>query len=551
MLARRGSTYHFRRSVPHRLRMVIGRSEWWASLGTSRATAARARAALLYARVERIFDVADEIIKLQAEIIENQAAIADIERNNAEARAKLAEMRSLMAEAEAWTAITTRLEQIPVAGLSEAAGRARDASHRQSGRLAEAREQQQQTEAMIERIATAARAAPPLPQATPPTPAAPLASKLVEPHLERRARIDNTLTQVIGQERKTIRLFIEACGDRPVSNYTRADTTLFIDRLRQMPASYGRTPADAELTIEQLIARAERQNAARLTDKTVKRHLSALSSFLRYAVDHGHLGASAHTDLISGHRFRTATGAREQRDAWTSEDLQALFTSPIWTGCQGPMRRADPGPHIIRDGRFWLPLLALFHGARVEELADLRRRDVVNDGHIWALKIREWVEQDRGDDGTVTEQRRRLKTKNARRTIPLHPELARLGFLRHIETTALTPDDPLFPDLERQGADGKRGPRLTRWFVHYRRTIGIYRHGVGMHGFRHTAITRLTDQIMTEQQRRHRDYLMGHAASGSEGSTRYDKGPGLAAMAETLALLRYPELDLSHLYIAP
>jgi hypothetical protein len=42
--------------------------------------------------------------------------------------------------------------------------------------------------------------------------------------------------------------------------------------------------------------------------------------------------------------------------------------------------------------------------------------------------------------------------------------------------------------------------------------------------------------------------MMGHARSGGEGRERYDKGPGLKAAAETLALLRYPEVDLSHLY---
>ena len=143
---------------------------------------------------------------------------------------------------------------------------------------------------------------------------------------------------------------------------------------------------------------------------------------------------------------------------------------------------------------------------------------------------------------------RRLKTENATRVLPLHPELARFGFLEYVASTAPAPDDPLFPDLRPQGKDRKRGPRITRWFVEYRRAIGLFRPGVSMHAFRHVAITRLTDVIETEQQRRNRDRMMGHAASGGEGDIRYDKGPGLRAMADTLALLAYPELDLSHLY---
>lgn len=49
---------------------------------------------------------------------------------------------------------------------------------------------------------------------------------------------------------------------------------------------------------------------------------------------------------------------------------------------------------------------------------------------------------------------------------------------------------------------------------------------------------------------RHVEFMFGHAGGGGEGRARYDKGPGLKAAAETLALLRYPEVDLSHLYIA-
>ena len=102
----------------------------------------------------------------------------------------------------------------------------------------------------------------------------------------------------------------------------------------------------------------------------------------------------------------------------------------------------------------------------------------------------------------------------------------------------------LFPDIAPQGKDGKRGPRITRWFSEYRKAIGIFRPGVGMHAFRHTANTRLRDAMRNRQDERIINYMLGHSAGGGEGELRYDKGPGLKAAAEVLALLRYPELDL-------
>ena len=124
-----------------------------------------------------------------------------------------------------------------------------------------------------------------------------------------------------------------------------------------------------------------------------------------------------------------------------------------------------------------------------------------------------------------------------------------MGFLEYVQQQLS--DGPLFPDLAPQGADGKRGPRITRWFGRYRQTIKVYREGVGMHAFRHTANTRLRDVAKDAQQSRHISYMLAHSQNGGEGSERYDKGPGLKAAAETLALLTYPEMDLSHLYVAP
>jgi integrase len=384
----------------------------------------------------------------------------------------------------------------------------------------------------------------PLAPSAPPPPAptsAPMASSLVEPYFKRRETLDRSLHQVMNQDRATLRRFLEACGDRPVDAYGRGDVTGFLDTMRRLPNTYGKSPRDKDRSLLEIIAEGEEKGLPKLMDRTVKRHLSALSQFFQYALDNGHLTNAQRIELVEDHRFRENKGAREQRDAWTSQELVQLFSSPVWTGCLSDHRRAEPGSMIIRDSKFWLPLLALFHGARLEELADLYGRDVFKEDDTWALRM---VETEDGD-GT---KRRRLKTAAATRIVPLHPEMIRLGFLAYVQQTAPRPDDPLFPDLEPQGKDGKRGPRFTRWFNHYRQAVGLYREGVAMHAFRHTVRTRLGDVAHAERER-HVDFILGHGRGGSEGRTRYDKGPGLKAAAETLALLTYPEVDLGRLYV--
>ncbi|MFL5288031.1 MAG: DUF6538 domain-containing protein, partial [Rhodopila sp.] len=62
---------------------------------------------------------------------------------------------------------------------------------------------------------------------------------------------------VLNQDLGTVRRFAEVCGDRLVDSYDRGDVTKFLGRMRRMPALYGRSPEDKELTVDQLIARAD------------------------------------------------------------------------------------------------------------------------------------------------------------------------------------------------------------------------------------------------------------------------------------------------------
>lgn len=252
--------------------------------------------------------------------------------------------------------------------------------------------------------------------------------------------------------------------------------------------------------------------------------------------------------MFKRHRFAAAEGARDQREPWPDADLKALFDSPVFRRC-GPRHHTRPGPHIVRDWRFWLPLMELFQGARLEELADLYRHDIKDDGDTPYLDIRAHHERKDG-------HKRRLKTTPSERKVPVHPEVLRMGFLAYVERVAPNPGDPLFPELSPQGRDGRRGPRFTRWFGYYRRGIGLYREGMAGHALRHNANTGLRNAITNEQQRRHVNYMFGWGGGGAgkdnggEGERRYDQGPPPRESVATLALLRYPELDFSHLYVA-
>src|SRR3546814_10999700 len=92
-----------------------------------------------------------------------------------------------------------------------------------------------------------------------------------------------------------------------------------------------------------------------------------------------------------------------------SSDLQAIFSEPPWSP-RDATGAGDPA-------HYWGPLIALYHGLRRGEIAQLAPQDVKEIEKVWVMRVR----------GA------RLKTVNAHRTIPVHHDLQRLRFLRVVE----------------------------------------------------------------------------------------------------------------------
>jgi hypothetical protein len=137
-----------------------------------------------------------------------------------------------------------------------------------------------------------------------------------------------------------------------------------------------------------------------------------VSRFFAFLVETGRLPKTA-DNPGRGFTFNTKSVARKQRDMWTGEELTKLFASPVWTGCNSYFR-ARPGEEIIRDARFWLPLLGLYHGNHLEEFAQLRREDVALADGVPYLRV---TDEDGPAGGTsrASTSRHRRNERAARR----------------------------------------------------------------------------------------------------------------------------------------
>lgn len=189
--------------------------------------------------------------------------------------------------------------------------------------------------------------------------------------------------------------------------------------------------------------------------------LSALFAFAR-------ANALVSVDVLRDIRLELENDSEERKD-WSTDALNALFATPVWTSGDRP--RAAGG-----EAAWWLPVLSLLHGNRLSEFAQLRVSDVIREGKYIGLKI-----TDDGDE-------QHIKNEGSARTVPLHP-LIRDDFERFLEWHDRTHGtEQLFP-LLKPDTMKRSGGRYSTWFTKYRKEHGIYVRRQDAHSFRGTHIT--------------------------------------------------------------
>src|SRR5262249_41100229 len=151
-------------------------------------------------------------------------------------------------------------------------------------------------------------------------------------------------------------------------------------------------------------------------------------------------------------------------------------------------------------------------------------------------------------DGSKCEKR--LKTKQSKRDVPIHPELVRIGFLDFVATRQKDCSSPrLFPEL-RAGKTGYFSNPFSKWFGRFVETVLSRSTDATFHSFRHqfrdaTRAARLSVESVAR--------LAGwETGDPNQHRQVFEYGGGeelLRVLAEDIARVEYPGLSLSHLYM--
>lgn len=327
--------------------------------------------------------------------------------------------------------------------------------------------------------------------------------------------------------RTYFKMLVSFLDDKPMADINHHDLDRFKLELRKYPL----TKTDvSNLAFREVIAKFERDapGYSRLSDTTIYgywRHFNMVWTFA-----HGRRMVPFNPVPVVMPK-KPSAGIRVK--PYDAADIAAIFATPLFHGAAKMLdakgRRygycATPGDVLVKDAHYWLPIFALWHGVRLEEIGGARVSELVKIGHRWAF---DWTN-------------RELKNESSARFVPIHRKLIELGFIDYIQSQPK--HGFVFPELPHDPADEEGGTRqFSKWWGHWCAANAEVK-GEGFdearvkvfHSFRHS-FKRQARGVIQESIS---DILSGHKGIASEGR-KYGYGAEFDVLVEAIDKIDYP-----------
>ncbi|WP_434580465.1 site-specific integrase [Pseudomonas sp. Z5-35] len=291
-------------------------------------------------------------------------------------------------------------------------------------------------------------------------------------------RREGVTVKSLDDKRAVAVLLTRIIGDMPIDQITRKDAHLFRETALRLPPRLNQLP-------DQPLAQSIAEATTTISVTTFNNYVKNLTTFFSYAVREGYCNRNP----FEGLRVRQRRKVSEERSAFSADDLKLLFS------------RVTYAPeHGRKPNQYWLPLLGLYTGARLNELCQLYADDVVIIDGIPCLHIR------------ATRPDQKLKTASSERLVPIHSKLLALGFLAYVDKIRGAGGERVFPELTCHRKHGYSAAP-SKWFTRVREQLGFRDDAVrkDFHSFRHTLADHLKQKGVSEALV---GGLLGHQTGG-------------------------------------
>lgn len=212
--------------------------------------------------------------------------------------------------------------------------------------------------------------------------------------------------------------FISIVGDKPIEQIDFDDVALFLEEVSKHKVGNLNRPISKE---------------------TLQSYKSAVSSVLRFAISRRwRSGPNPTSDIdLTAYTYTNTTETIVKCRRFEESELIKLFSLPRFQGCKCATKIDVSGDHLLNNSKFWVPVVALYTGARTAELGALRLDEikmepvphiVINDNEYGKIK---------GD-----------QSKDNSREIPILDVLFDLGFREYLDELAARGETRVFPDWQ-------------------------------------------------------------------------------------------------------
>ena len=367
-------------------------------------------------------------------------------------------------------------------------------------------------------------------------------SEIVEAYNQTPSR-DNTSKATKERVASKMNLLADMIGkDKVIRQITADDLQELVYTIPFIPSRFGNGKT-ANKTIQQAIKMAKvDETLPCLSVKTQNDYIQTLSSVFMWAKQKKFIDENPFDEVeMPAQDIRAKQG--DKYLPFSITQLQAIFNIPVYRGCKNNRSgRLKPGEKIFRDAYFWVPLLGLYTGARLNEICQLVLDDICIKEEIHIININD-------TDG------KKVKTIAGIRNVPIHPVLLKLGFLEYVEQQRKDKYNKLkrlFPELKLNSRN-EYSAGMSKWF---NRTLDKVNETIQnpddklqekhvFHSFRHTFRTELRNHAVPKER--------VVRLCGWEAKDSLDEHYGTISMKELYKTISenivYDGLDLSFLYV--
>lgn len=263
-----------------------------------------------------------------------------------------------------------------------------------------------------------------------------------------------------------VKEFIAVVGDKPISKLAKADTRKYAEHtMRRTDNGLG----------------------------TKSRNFDRIKAILHFGEKHFDIASITSPLEVEGGYKRV----HQSYKRFTKNELKALFESEDYKNNT-----------FKKPSQFWMPLLGLYTGARIAELAGLELDKIQTFFGCPCYFLSHPEGENEGG-----------KNEFAPRWVPVHPALISAGFMGYVELLRAEGHARLFPCLGKAARDGY-AKRATDDFIKYRRKCGVGaakgegRSAQAFHSFRATLVSAMVERGIDGDTRR---ALVGHASNEALG----------------------------------